>query len=166
MRRGNVVRTMVFVGLVMMVVLGMASAAFAATITQTPNFNGATLPKGVPYTINWTSSGVDAGLLLVMRTTTMSAPIVDTPVAVGLDQSGSFTVVPDGVVGSTYCFYLVTSDGTLYSDAAYTPWKFTLGPAPVVSTPAFSPWSIALAMITAIGLIVAVPSAGRRRAGS
>jgi hypothetical protein len=149
-----------------MMVLGMASAALAATITQTPNFNGATLPKGVPYTINWTGSGIPAGLTLVMRTTTMSAPIVDTPVASGLAQSGSYTVVPDGVVGNTYCFYLVTSDGTLYSDAAYAPWKFTLGPAPVVSTPASSPWSIALAAFGALGLMVAIPALRRRMAGS
>jgi hypothetical protein len=157
---------MMFVGLVTMMLFVLATAAFAATITQTPNFNGATLPKGVPYTINWTSSGVGPGLTLIMRTTTMSAPIVDTPVASGLGQSGSYTVVPDGVVGNTYCFYLVTSDGSLYSDAAYTPWIFTLGPAPVVPSPASSPWSIALAGFAALGLMIAIPPLRRRMSGS
>jgi hypothetical protein len=39
-------------------------------------------------------------------------------------------------------------------------------PAPVVSTPASSPWSLALAAVAALGLMVAVPAVRRRFAGT
>ena len=58
MHKSNFARTMALTGLVMMLVLGVASAAFAGTITQSPNYSGQTWAIGSSHTISWTSSGL------------------------------------------------------------------------------------------------------------
>ena len=124
------------------------------TITQTPNFNGTTLPAGSPYVIHWTSTGLPGAATLVLHDTDMPLGVNDVVVASGLPQSGSFTAtVPSGPVGSNYCFYLVsnaTSPAT-YSNAALAPWSFTIGPA-ATNTPASSRWSLALLGLVGLGI--------------
>jgi hypothetical protein len=128
MRR--IARIITLVGFVVLFVGVMASTAFAASISQTPNFNGTNIGPGSAYTISWTSTGLGAGETLTLRLTDMPSGLADTTVVAGLPQNGSYTVtLPMGTVGSQYCYYLVSSGspGVTYSDAARTPWSFTLG---------------------------------------
>jgi hypothetical protein len=129
--------------------------AGAGTITQTPNFNGTTLAAGSAYLIHWTSTGLPGGATIVLHNTDMPLGVNDVVVATGLPQSGSYmATVPSGPVGSKYCFYLLSTatSPTTYSNAALTPWSFTIGPGPT-NTPADSPWSLALVALA--GLAVA-----------
>ena len=54
----------------MMLVLGVASAAFAGTITQSPNYSGQTWAIGSSHTISWTSASltVPGDTLVSLRT--------------------------------------------------------------------------------------------------
>jgi hypothetical protein len=130
-------RILTLAGLVVLFVLVMASTALAATITQTPNFNGGNIAASSSYTISWTSAGLGAGETLTLRFTDMPLGVSDVAVVSGLPQNGSYTVTtPAGTLGSLYCYYLVSSGspGVTYSDAALNPWSFTLGsggPPPV-----------------------------------
>jgi hypothetical protein len=136
--------------------LGAGGPVGPAAITQTPNFNGQTLPAGSSYTINWTSTGLASGAQLVLHKTDMPLGLDDTVVASSLSQSGSRTVtVPSGPVGTQYCFYLVSPGSpNIYSNAALTPWSFTIGPpTPVVSTSASSAWSLGLLGIFGVAVV-------------
>jgi hypothetical protein len=136
--------------------LGAGGPPAVGTITQTPNFNGLTLPAGSPYTINWTSTGLSSGAQLVLHKTDMPLGVADTVVASSLSQSGTYVVtVPSGPVGSQYCFYLVSPGSpAIYSNAALTPWSFTIGPAtPVVSTSASSAWSLGLLGVLGVAIV-------------
>jgi hypothetical protein len=168
MRRGNLARAMVFAALVMMMVVGTASAAFAAgSITQLPNFSaGATWAVGSQKTITWTSAGLPLTDTLSLTFQKVDGTLINV-VASGLPQNGSVTVtVPNDIgTGTDYVCYLMSSSD-VYSDAANDMWPLTLTPPPVVSTPASSPWSIALAAFAALGLMAAIPSVRRRIASS
>jgi hypothetical protein len=159
---------MAITGLVMMLVLGVASAAFAGTITQSPNYSGQTWAIGSSHTISWTSSSLTVPgdtLVLIWEPADWSgAPTV---IQSGLPQNGNFvwTVPPTVTTGVPQMVYLTSASGYEYSDAANIPWPVTFSPV-VVSTPASSPWSIALAAVAALGLMIAVPAVRRRIASS
>jgi hypothetical protein len=159
---------MALTGLVMVLVLGVASAAFAGTITQTPNYSGQTWAVGSSHTISWTTANLtvpgDTLVLIYEPADWSGAPTI---IASGLPQSGNFVwTVPASVPkGVPQMVYLTTASGYEYSDAANVPWPVTFS-NPVVSTTASSPWSLALAVVAALGLMIAVPSARRRMKSS
>jgi len=168
MRRGNLAPTMVFSALVMMLVLGVASAAFAGTITQSPNYSGQTWAIGSAHTISWTSSNLTIpGDTLNLVTEPADWSGSPTILMTGLPQNGSVAMTVPATVptGVPYMVYLTTASGYEYSDAANVPWPVTFSPA-VVFTPASSPWSLALAAVACLGVMIAVPSVRRRIAGS
>lgn len=167
MRRANAVRTIVFAGLVMMLTFGIAAAALAApSITQTPNYSGQTWAVGSTHPISWTSAELAPTDTLSLTIQKLDGSAINV-VAAGLPQNGTYnmTIPADVGVGADYVIYLMsTSD--VYSDAVNDPWLLSLSPAPAVSTPASSPWSLALAALAALGLIGAVPVVRRRTGGS
>ena len=153
-------RTIAFVGVVALLVLGVASAAFAGTITQTPNFNGATWAASSAHVISWSSTGLIAGETLELHLA-CDQDTSDIVIASGLPQNGTYTVTVPTTVGNTYCYYLVSSGSPqTYSDANNEAWSFAVGPAPV-NTPASSPWSLALMGFA--GLMVAAASLSMQR---
>jgi hypothetical protein len=168
MRRSNFARIVALTGLVMILVLGVASAAFAGTITQSPNYSGQTWAIGSSHTISWTTSNLtvpaDTLVLITEPADWSGAPTI---IQSGLPQNGSvvWTVPATVPTGVPQMVYLTTASGWEYSDAANIPWPVTFSPA-VVSTPASSPWSLALAAVAAFGLMAAVPAVRRRIAGS
>jgi hypothetical protein len=159
---------MALAGLVMMLVLGGASAAFAGTITQSPNYSGQTWAIGSSHTISWTTSNlVVPGDTLNLVTEAADWNGTPNVLMTGLPQNGSvvWTVPATVPTGVPQMVYLTTASGNEYSDAANVPWPVTFSPA-VVSSPASSPWSLALAVVAALGLMIAVPSVRRRVASS
>jgi hypothetical protein len=168
MHRSNFARTMALTGLVVMLLLGVASAAFAGTITQTPNYSGQTWAIGSSHTISWTTSNLtvpgDTLNLVTEAADWSGSPNV---LMTGLPQSGNvvWTVPATVPTGVPQMVYLTTASGYEYSDAANIPWPVTFS-NPVVSTTASSPWSLALAVVAALGLMIAVPSARRRMKSS
>jgi hypothetical protein len=163
MHRESISRTLAFTLLVLAMVLGMATAAFAVpSITQTPNFNDQTWAAGSQKTITWTSAELPPGdtLTLTMQHFVDGAKIK--VLATGLPQNGSITITVPNDIGTGYPYMLfLGSSSEVYSDAVNDPWLFTLDPAPVVATPASSAWSLGLAAFVALGLMVAVPSVRR-----
>jgi hypothetical protein len=168
MHRSNFARTVALTGLVMILVLGMASAAFAGTITQSPNYSGQTWAIGSSHTISWTSSSLvvpgDTLNLVTESADWLGSPNV---LMTGLPQNGSvvWTVPATVPTGVPQMVYLTTASGNEYSDAANIPWPVTFSPAVVVSTPASSPWSLALGAVAGLALIAATPAVRRRFAG-
>jgi hypothetical protein len=141
---------------VMILVLGVATVALAGTITQAPNFDGQTWAIGSLHTISWTSSGLTPGdtLWLVVEPADGNGP--QTTLRTGLPQNGSVVMAVPGTVqvGVPYILYLQTASGDTYSNSldSYPPgWNVKFSPAPV-STPASSPWSLAVLALVGLGV--------------
>jgi hypothetical protein len=155
----------------MTMVFGTASAAFAFTeFPVTPNFDGVTKQAGSTLTLNWTS-GAGSEPLEVWQTIYTPNPDgtvtqSSTQVGSGLPADGSYSVtIPDAAIGKKVGYRIQTASWSWYGSS--TLWEINVVPAaapPVVSTPASSPWSLALAAAAALGL-AAVPAVRRRLTG-
>lgn len=141
---------------VMMLVLGVATVAVAGTITQQPNFDGQTWAIGSSHTITWTSSGLTPGDPLVLMLEPADGNGPQTTLKSALPQNGSvvMTVPVTVTVGTPYILYLQTTSGDTYSNSLdnYPPgWQVKFSPA-VVTTPASSPWSLAILALVGVGV--------------
>jgi len=127
-----------------------------APIATSLPVNAATLAAspGGPVTFTFSSSPV-------LTADTKYILVADTDSAGGVWSK--FSMEPPVYAGNNYAQW-VPSSWTPLPDAVapFEVWQS----APVVSTPASSPWSLLLAAVAALGLMVAVPSVRRRTAGS
>jgi hypothetical protein len=177
MRKSTLARIMALTGLVMTMMLGMASVAFAQpSFPVTPNFGGATMQAGATLNLSWTST-LAPGETLMLEQTTYSGPDFltqsSTALASGLPANGSYLVtIPSTAIGLKVNYRLRTANFSSYSDSMFggvnAPWQINVVAAvapPVVSTPASSPWSLALGAVATLGLMAAVPAVRRRFAG-
>jgi len=151
---------------------GLASGNIWAkiyAISGTAGVNG--VPTGAPIA---TSAPVDAATLIAYPggpvTFTFNSPALltaNTNYMLVIDSDGTevgLVNTDSNYAGHNMAIYNGGSWGEIFPEFII-PFEVWQNP-PVVSTPASSPWSIALAAFAALGLMIAVPSVRRRIASS